>query len=160
LLKRLVAADRHHRLALYEPCIPGLVNECVNVHSKIIIIDDERLRIGSANLNNRSMGLDTECDLMLEANGREDIGRAIAGFRTRLLAEHLDMDANKIEERLAQEGSLIHTIEALRGHGRTLRPWQFRVDIDVDALVPDEDIVDPDKPLDASLLMAKLKPER
>ena len=159
LLKRLVAADRYHRLALYEPCIPGLVNECVNVHSKVIIIDDERLRIGSANLNNRSMGLDTECDLMLEANGREDIGRAIAGFRTRLLVEHLDMDANKIEERLAQEGSLIHTIEALRGHGRTLRPWQFRVDADVDALVPDEDIVDPDKPLDASLLMAKLIPE-
>ena len=159
LLKRLVAADRYHRLGLYEPRIPGLVNECVNVHSKIIIIDNERLRIGSANLNNRSMGLDTECDLALEANGRTEVSRAIAGFRTRLLAEHLGMDANKIEERLAQDGSLIRTIEALRGHGRTIRPWQFRVAADLDALVPDEDIVDPDKPLDARLLVEKLIPE-
>jgi phosphatidylserine/phosphatidylglycerophosphate/cardiolipin synthase-like enzyme/uncharacterized membrane protein YdjX (TVP38/TMEM64 family) len=158
-LKRLVTADRYHRLALYEPCIPGLVNECVNVHSKIIIIDNERLRIGSANLNNRSMGLDTECDLMLEANGRENVSRAIAGFRARLLAEHLGMHASIIEERMAREGSLIRTIEALRGHGRTVRPWQFRVAADVDALVPDEDIVDPGKPLDAGLLMGKLIPE-
>jgi uncharacterized membrane protein YdjX (TVP38/TMEM64 family) len=159
LIKRLVAADRYHRLGLYEPCIPGLVNECVNVHSKIIIIDSERLRIGSANLNNRSMSLDTECDLALEANGREDVSRAIAGFRTRLLAEHLGLEAKKIEECLAQEGSLIRTIEALRGPGRTVRPWQFRVSADVDALVPDEDIVDPGKPLDASLLVEKLIPK-
>ena len=28
-----------------------------------MIIDDEYLRIGSANFSNRSMGLDTECDV-------------------------------------------------------------------------------------------------
>ncbi|HJT50576.1 MAG TPA: VTT domain-containing protein [Nitrosospira sp.] len=159
LLKRLIAADRYHRLGLYEPCIPNLVHECVNVHSKIIISDDELLRIGSANLNNRSMSLDTECDLALQANGREDIRQAIAGFRARLLAEHLGMEASKIEERMAQEGSLLRTIETLRGPGRTVRPWQFRVAADVDALVPDEDIVDPGTPLDASLLVEKLVPK-
>ena len=158
LLKRLVATDRYHRLGLYEPCIPGLVNECVNVHSKIIIIDDEWLRIGSANLNNRSMSLDTECDLALEANGREDVRHAIASFRTRLLAEHLGMEASVIEERMAQEGSLIRTIEALRNSGRSVRSWQFRVTADVDALVPDEDIVDPGEPLDANLLVERLVP--
>ena len=67
MFKKLLHADRYNRLRLYWPEVPGLNDECVNVHSKIIIIDDELLRIGSANLNNRSMGLDTECDLVLKA---------------------------------------------------------------------------------------------
>ena len=39
----------------------------VMVHSKVMIVDDRFLRVGSANLNNRSMGADTECDLAFEA---------------------------------------------------------------------------------------------
>ena len=39
----------------------------VMVHSKVMIVDDCMLRVGSANLNNRSMGADTECDLAFEA---------------------------------------------------------------------------------------------
>jgi uncharacterized membrane protein YdjX (TVP38/TMEM64 family) len=159
LLKRLLASDRYNRLRLYEPYIPGLNDDCVNVHSKIIIIDDELLRIGSANLNNRSMALDTECDLAFEANGDPRIQSAISAFRSRLLAEHLGMEASKIQECLAREGSLIRTIESLRGSGRTVRPWRFRVAEDVDAWVPDEDIVDPGQPLDASLLVNKFVPE-
>ena len=46
------------------------------------------LRAGSANLNNRSLGLDTECDLAIEATGPR-ITEAIAGLRCRLLGEHL-----------------------------------------------------------------------
>ena len=37
------------------------------VHSKVMIVDDRLLRVGSANANNRSMGTDTECDLAVEA---------------------------------------------------------------------------------------------
>ena len=33
------------------------------IHSKVMVVDDRLLRIGSANINNRSMGTDTECDL-------------------------------------------------------------------------------------------------
>ena len=44
------------------------------IHSKIMVIDDRFLRVGSANLNNRSMGADTECDLAIEA--RNDAERA------------------------------------------------------------------------------------
>ena len=40
-----------------------------------------------------------------------------------------------------------------------LQPPDQCIRYDVGALVPDEDIVDPDKPLDANLLMAKLIPE-
>ena len=39
----------------------------MNVHAKVMIVDDRSARVGSANLTNRSMGVDTECDLVLDA---------------------------------------------------------------------------------------------
>jgi phosphatidylserine/phosphatidylglycerophosphate/cardiolipin synthase-like enzyme len=38
--------------------------------AKILVMDDRLLRVGSSNPTNRSLGLDTECDLAVEA-GRE-----------------------------------------------------------------------------------------
>ena len=52
----------------------------VMVHSKVMIVDDRILRVGSANLNNRSMGADTECDLAFEATS-EAHRKYIAGLR-------------------------------------------------------------------------------
>src|SRR4029078_9320404 len=51
------------------------------VHSKVMVIDDRLLRIGSANLNNRSMGTDTECDLAIEAATAEQRAAASAARR-------------------------------------------------------------------------------
>src|SRR5690606_3683172 len=59
----------------------------INVHAKVLIVDDVLLRIGSANLNNRSMGFDTECDVAIEAR-TEAHRRAIRTVRARLMAEH------------------------------------------------------------------------
>ena len=42
------------------------------IHSKVMVIDDKLLRIGSANINNRSMGTDTECDLTIEASSASE----------------------------------------------------------------------------------------
>jgi phosphatidylserine/phosphatidylglycerophosphate/cardiolipin synthase-like enzyme len=63
------------------------------IHSKLLIVDDELLNIGSANLTNRSMGLDTElnvsCSTALESP--RDAARLrgeIAALRANLLAEH------------------------------------------------------------------------
>ncbi len=90
LLEQLRRADTRHRFEVYYPYMPGLDDgTCVDVHSKLMVIDDEWLRVGSANLSNRSMGLDTECDVTFEASGRVDVRQAIRGFRCRLLAEHL-----------------------------------------------------------------------
>ncbi|KAK0340979.1 hypothetical protein LTR94_028296, partial [Friedmanniomyces endolithicus] len=47
------------------------------VHAKVTIVDDQLLRIGSTNLNNRSMGLDTECDIAAEPIGEQ--GRKVIG---------------------------------------------------------------------------------
>ena len=82
----------------------------VMVHSKIIIVDDRLMRIGSANLCNRSMGFDSECDLVVEA--RDDAERAgIARVRNRLLGEHLGRTPEEIGEALAG-GGLVALLEA------------------------------------------------
>ena len=63
LMKLLREADRHGRFRLLYP-----VNDARNpiyVHAKIMIIDDRILKLGSANLNNRSMGYDTGCDVII-----------------------------------------------------------------------------------------------
>jgi phospholipase D1/2 len=89
LLRRLRAADRFGCLRVYYPTVLKLGDGCINVHSKILVVDDTLVRVGSSNLSNRSMGLDTECDLAIETAGDARIGDAIAHFRDRLLGEHL-----------------------------------------------------------------------
>jgi len=71
------------------------------VHSKVMIVDDVLLRIGSANLNNRSMGLDTECDLAIEARSEADRA-AITRTRDSLLAHHCGAAADEIHQSLLQ----------------------------------------------------------
>lgn len=89
LLQRLRTADRFGRLHVYAPVVPGLGEAHLHVHAKVLIVDDRLVRVGSANLNNRSMGLDTECDLMIEAGSDTQTQKAIAHFRNRLVGEHL-----------------------------------------------------------------------
>jgi phosphatidylserine/phosphatidylglycerophosphate/cardiolipin synthase-like enzyme len=122
LLRKLSKADRHGRLRVFYPVVPKGDELCeVLVHSKLMIVDDRFLRIGSANLNNRSIGLDTECDLALEAS-RKDERRAIRALRERLLAEHLDVKPEEVAAAVKRERSLVRAIDHLnRGDGRGLR---------------------------------------
>lgn len=123
LLRRLRAADRHGRLFVYAPCVPGPDGPVfINVHSKVMIADDALLRIGSANLSNRSMGMDTECDLALESHGDRRIEAAIVGFRDRLLAEHLGVTPAALVDAVRATGSVGRAVERLRGGPRTLVP--------------------------------------
>ncbi|MES2493403.1 MAG: phospholipase D-like domain-containing protein [Pseudomonadota bacterium] len=97
----------------------------IYVHAKIMIVDDTVLRVGSSNMNNRSMGLDSECDLALDAGypGNAAAGPVIERIRLDLMAEHLGTTANEVRLVLAETGSLIRTIEKLRGTGAALRPF-------------------------------------
>jgi phosphatidylserine/phosphatidylglycerophosphate/cardiolipin synthase-like enzyme/uncharacterized membrane protein YdjX (TVP38/TMEM64 family) len=122
LVSRLRDSDRHGRLRLYHPTVPDLDGGCVNVHAKVMVVDDRLARVGSANLANRSMGLDSECDLVLDAALDPRLGRPIAGFRDRLLGEHLGVAPAAFAEALAARGSLIAAIESLTGGARALVP--------------------------------------
>lgn len=124
LFQSLKQQDPHGRFRLYHPVTAG--GGPIYVHAKILVIDDRVLRIGSSNLNNRSLGLDTECDVALSATDEATATR-IAAIRNSLIAEHLGLDTITIADSIARTGSLIRTIEELRTSGRRL----------VDYTVPD-----------------------
>jgi phospholipase D1/2 len=157
LLRRLRAADHHGRFRIYYPDCEGYVGECINVHSKLMVMDDRLLRIGSANLANRSMGLDTECDLVIEAR-EPRVRDAVARFRNRLLAEHLGITPVQIGRRLSETGSLSETIESLQGQPHTLRPLAGEVSPEADARLPSAAVVDPEMPMNPDRLMDELLP--
>ena len=126
LLRELRDADRHSRLRFYTPVTEE--GQDIYVHAKVLVVDDRLLRIGSSNLNNRSMGLDTECDLAIEAraDGDEAVRREIARLRDGLLAEHLGVPESVLRDELAAAGhSLVAALDRLvRPSGRTLRPFE------------------------------------
>ena len=146
---RLVEAIRHHdphrRFRLYQPFTAG--GEAIYVHAKVLVVDDRVLRIGSSNFNNRSMRLDTECDVAIEATGDED-RVAIARIRNDLIAEHLGVQPDRFAAALALRGSLIDTIEALRGPGRTLRDYVTPDLNAVEAWLAENEVLDPENPDD------------
>lgn len=57
------------------------------IHSKVMSIDDKYLVIGSSNISNRSMSLDTEVDLVFYGDTRQNC-QDISRVRDDLLAEH------------------------------------------------------------------------
>ena len=121
LMEVVRKSDRQGRFRIYYPVTEK--REDIYVHSKITIVDDRMIRVGSANLNNRSMGLDSECDLLIDGNwpGNESAKGTIANLRADLLAEHLGVSVDTIDAKLAETGSLIRTIEAFSGsQGRGL----------------------------------------
>ncbi len=159
LNRRLREADRHHRYESFYPHVPGLDNGYVNVHAKLLIADDDFVTIGSANLSNRSMGLDTECNLAIEAAGDERIRRAIGALRRRLLAEHLGTDVDAVAQAEQQNGALLKTIAALRREGRTLARLEPEVPADLEQWVDDGSIIDPERPVAPERLLSEFVPE-
>ncbi|GAB4064713.1 VTT domain-containing protein [Ancylobacter sonchi] len=100
----VVEAGLAHRLRFVYPEVgPEGAAGRVMVHSKVLIVDDRLMRIGSANLCNRSMGFDSECDLVVEA--RDAVERdGIARLRNGLLGEHLGRSHEEVGTALAQGG--------------------------------------------------------
>ncbi len=157
---RLKQADAQGRYRLLYPHIPDAAGpSLLNVHSKLLVMDDELCSVGSANFNNRSMGFDTECNIAFEARGDERIRRAIAGLRNRLLAEHLAARPGEVAAQTARHGgSLVRTIESLKGPGRTLAPLEPAYSPEIDDLLPVSAILDPERPADPDLLVDEFVP--
>lgn len=147
---RLFAAlrdcDVHDRFRIYHPFTDG--GNPIYVHAKVTIIDDSMLRIGSSNFNNRSLRLDSECDVTFDSarDDAESTGRTIRGIRSSLLAEHLACDCAAVEAELARTGSLIRTIEALRRTGRSLRDFSLPEHAPIAKWLADTKLLDPEGP--------------
>ncbi len=156
--KRLLAADRHDRYRMACPVVPGLRQRCLNVHSKVFAVDDDLLSIGSANLSNRSMALDTECNITIDARGRETVRAAIAHMRNRLLAEHLDTTPEAVDAEVRARNSLHEAVAALSHSERSLWRMDPSVTPELDALIPEEALFDPEKPIDPDELVVQFVP--
>jgi uncharacterized membrane protein YdjX (TVP38/TMEM64 family) len=159
LLATLCRADAHGRFHAYYPHVDGLAEgTCIDVHSKLMIVDDEWLRIGSANLSNRSMGVDTECDLVVEARGDARVRAAVQGLRDRLLAEHLGVPAGHFASVHAGAGSLSAAIASLPSPARTLRLLE-EADEWSDASLSAAAIADLEQPVSLDRLVGHFAPD-
>ena len=120
LIHLLWAAGDRHRLGVYWPVTDE--GTPIYVHSKVLIVDDRLLRIGSSNLNNRSMGFDSECDVVIEADPDsrrdDDVRRQITSVRDHLVSEHLCVSVADF-----REGAARWRVVAT-GHRGTARGWQ------------------------------------
>jgi Phosphatidylserine/phosphatidylglycerophosphate/cardiolipin synthases and related enzymes len=147
LIRRLMRADRYNRLRIFYATVPdetGNDREII-VHSKLIIVDDRFVRVGSSNLNNRSEGLDTEADLAVETtdpNGRE----AIVALRSDLLAEHLDAHPAEVDRIIRETGSMISAVDQLNVKPRGLRAFDVDAHKGEVSSLPGTGIMDPKQP--------------
>ena len=146
LFRRLLAADTHKRLRLVYPAASRAKDVATFVHSKVMIVDDTFARIGSANCSNRSMGMDTECDVAVEATTKSSRA-GIRGIRDRLVAEHLGLDPAEVDAALA-DTPLAPFIDSRTDYDRTLA----RIDVapEVEETATTELIraaVDPEEPV-------------
>jgi len=139
---RLVESLRHHdrykRFGIFHP-VTAQENQ-IYVHAKLLIADDRILRIGSSNFNNRSMRLDSECDVAIDGTGKHE--EAIRELRLGLMAEHLGCSPADV----AAHGSLLQAVNALRGPGRSLVPYETPDLNAVEEWLADNEILDPDGP--------------
>jgi phosphatidylserine/phosphatidylglycerophosphate/cardiolipin synthase-like enzyme/uncharacterized membrane protein YdjX (TVP38/TMEM64 family) len=158
VLRYLRTMDRYEHLGLYYPRLPDLDGQCISVHSKVCVIDDAYVRIGSANMSNRSMGVDSECDLAFHAGGDHGLERQVASFRNGLLAEHLGVSPEEVGRAMETAPGLIAAIHCLRRNGRSLDSFDKHIPPEVDGLVPDDEFIDPSRPYDTQLVPAEHRP--
>ena len=147
VIRQLRAADKHGRLRMMYAMLPteeGGEHELL-IHSKVMVVDDRLLRIGSSNLANRSEGMDTECDVVIEARSAGE-RQVVARFRDTLLAEHLDCSADDVATTHEQAGSLIAAVDRLNVNERYLRSYEIRPGTREVGSLPGTAILDARKP--------------
>ncbi|MEO6152173.1 MAG: phospholipase D-like domain-containing protein, partial [Croceibacterium sp.] len=149
LARAIDAVDRQNRFHLYSPWVGQTP---IYVHAKVLIVDDEILRIGSANFNNRSMRLDSECDVFIDCArpGNAHACDGIQRLRYSLLAEHLGVDAGEIAGLIHRAGSMAGMIAGLGGGEgtRSLRPFHAGEPTALETDLANREMFDPEDPAD------------
>ena len=144
LVQAIRAADRAGRFQMYYPVTERGAE--IYVHAKILIADGTVLRVGSANMNNRSLGLDSECDLTIDASlpANAAAAPAIARLAHDLLAEHLGTDPEVVAAHVARSGSLIGAITALAHRSRRLVALPPAEPNAAEAALAENEVLDPE----------------
>ncbi|MBZ4411881.1 phospholipase D-like domain-containing protein [Myxococcus sp. MISCRS1] len=132
------------------------------IHSKVMVVDDRFLTLGSANTTNRSLGLDSELNLSWEAEADGDaVSRAIRRVRVSLMAEHAGLSgAETLAPLMRADAGLVDWLDAVASAGlHRLRPHPMETVFDqsplLKSLEPEDLVIDPeDSVLDESLFEA------
>ncbi|GAB7028122.1 phospholipase D-like domain-containing protein [Geotalea toluenoxydans] len=149
-----VAAENGHRLGIYSTvCTDNGERNMTFIHSKLMLVDDRFLTVGSANATNRSLGLDTELNMSWEAESGEGRGleESIRRVRISLLAEHSAMCGEGAENRLGKIEGLVDYLDSLVDNKES-RLCLYQPDPSLEgigwqgALEPVTRIVDPERP--------------
>ncbi|HUP97535.1 MAG TPA: VTT domain-containing protein [Usitatibacter sp.] len=152
LVRRLRDADKHGKFHAYYPHVEGLCEgTCLDLHSKVMIVDDEWLRVGSSNISNRSMGVDTECDVTIEAQGDERDRAVVRHSRDRLIAEHCGVTVEAFQAELERSGTISAAVAKLGSPGRHLR--KLEAPEVSEALLAAASIGDMEKPISLDALV-------
>jgi len=145
LLRAIGEHDRQDRFSIYIPYTAA--GTPIYVHAKLTIIDDEIVRVGSANMNNRSLGLDSECDIFIDtarpANAAS--GDTIRALRLSLIGEHCGLGVEEVATRLAAMGSMRAVIESAAQDGRRLVRLDLPDLTDAEQVIADNAVLDPEK---------------
>ena len=108
------------RIRIYAPCVE---NSPIALHSKLLIVDDHLLHLGTANFSSRSMGLDTECDLEIKAESHTH-STEITLMRNSLIAEHWGVTLHQIKALFDQTlpgESILSRLDALKKNTQSER---------------------------------------
>ena len=143
--RQLLDADARKRLRIVYPAASRSRDISTFIHSKVMIVDDELGRIGSSNFSHRSMGMDTECDVAVDAAGDPAVRAGILRVRDRLVAEHLGLPVDEVGREIERLGSIGALIDARHDADHTLA----RIEVPQQVEPPSEALraaADPDEP--------------
>jgi phosphatidylserine/phosphatidylglycerophosphate/cardiolipin synthase-like enzyme len=158
-----VAAKTGHGFAVFSTA--GMDNgtrKRTFIHSKLLLVDDRFLSVGSANATNRSMALDTELNVSWEAcEGEEELVSAIRALRASLLAEHAGLFGQGEDHRFEQVDGLITRLHSLADDPESrLCRYEAEPSLEsselLEALEPIARVVDPEKPIDGEFVFESL----
>ncbi|AKF03182.1 Phospholipase D/Transphosphatidylase [Sandaracinus amylolyticus] len=129
-----IAEENGHAMGVFSPCVPRKADSegpCPTyVHSKLMIVDDRFLTLGSANATNRSMGLDTELNLAWAAEDEhDDVARGIHALRVSLMAEHTGVTPEEAIRDLSRVEGIVDRLCALAAN-EPRRLYRPRLDPD------------------------------
>ncbi len=147
----VAAADGAERFRVFAP-VEAPDDGTSSVRNKLMLVDDEVICLGSANATNRSLILDTECQVVVAADGREDVRTTLASLKARLLAARLQVSPDAVAASLAQH-PVPQAIATLDPQAATLAPFAPKVGAADDAAVGPGVWVDSERPVSPDRLI-------
>jgi phospholipase D1/2 len=150
-LRLLIDSDKHKRLRVLFPDDDRLPKDNhKTVHAKVMICDGVLARVGSANLNNRSMGLDAECDIAIDGSKDGVTQKVLRNFLASLLVDHTGADLSLAHNLVANPNmSLLQTVERLNGEHPHKRLQKIKIPSELATVVTvqDVDLMDMEQPI-------------